>query len=294
VTQEPQQIIDAALVVARRRRAAGQAVAGADFLMQRAAEDLAERLATVGRRFSRAAALFSLTPTARDTVLASGKVEEAVRVEADAALLGGEAGVVAAPGHVPLEPGSIDLAVSLLSLQDENDIPGMLIQIRRALRPDGLFLGAMAGAGTLAELRESLLAAEAELTGGASPRVLPFTDVREVGALLQRAGFALPVADVETVTVRYATMFDLMADLRAMGATNPLSGRSRRPATRELFARAAAIYAERFSDPDGRIRATFSFIWMSGWTPDASQQKPLKPGSAEVSLAKVLAPKRGE
>ena len=294
MTQEPQQIIDAALVVARRRRAAGQAVAGADFLMQRAAEDLAERLATVGRRFSRAAALFSLTPTARDTVLASGKVEEAVRVEADAALLGGEAGIVAAPGHVPLEPGSIDLAVSLLSLQDENDIPGMLIQIRRALRPDGLFLGAMAGAGTLAELRESLLAAEAELTGGASPRVLPFTDVREVGALLQRAGFALPVADVETVTVRYATMFDLMADLRAMGATNPLSGRSRRPATRELFARAAAIYAERFSDPDGRIRATFSFIWMSGWTPDASQQKPLKPGSAEVSLAKVLAPKRGE
>ena len=294
MTQEPQQIIDAGLVVARRRRAAGQAVAGADFLMQRAAEDLAERLATVGRRFSRAAALFSLTPTARDTVLASGKVEEAVRVEADAALLGGEAGIVAAPGHVPLEPGSIDLAVSLLSLQDENDIPGMLIQIRRALKPDGLFLGAMAGAGTLAELRESLLAAEAELTGGASPRVLPFTDVREVGALLQRAGFALPVADVETVTVRYATMFELMADLRAMGATNPLSGRSRRPATRELFARAAAIYAERFSDPDGRIRATFSFIWMSGWTPDASQQKPLKPGSAEVSLAKVLAPKRGE
>jgi len=294
VTQEPQQIIDAGLVVARRRRAAGQAVAGADFLMQRAAEDLAERLATVGRRFSRAASLFSLTPAARDTVLASGKVEEAVRVEADAALLGGEAGIVAAPGHVPLEPGSIDLAVSLLSLQDENDIPGMLIQIRRALKPDGLFLGAMAGAGTLAELRESLLAAEAELTGGASPRVLPFTDVREVGALLQRAGFALPVADVETVTVRYATMFELMADLRAMGATNPLSGRSRRPATRELFARAAAIYAERFSDPDGRIRATFSFIWMSGWTPDASQQKPLKPGSAEVSLAKVLAPKRGE
>ena len=294
MTQEPQQIIDAGLVVARRRRAAGQAIAGADFLMQRAAEDLAERLATVGRRFSRAASLFSLTPAARDTVLASGKVEEAVRVEADAALLGGEAGVVAAPGHVPLEPGSIDLAVSLLSLQDENDIPGMLIQIRRALKPDGLFLGAMAGAGTLAELRESLLAAEAELTGGASPRVLPFTDVREVGALLQRAGFALPVADVETVTVRYATMFELMADLRAMGATNPLSGRSRRPATRELFARAAAIYAERFSDPDGRIRATFSFIWMSGWTPDASQQKPLKPGSAEVSLAKVLAPKRGE
>lgn len=288
MTENPQQIIDAGLVVARKRRALGLAVAGADFLMQRAADDLAERLATVGRRFSRAAALFGVTPAARDVVLASGKVEEVVRVEADAAFLGGEVGIVGAPGHVPLDPGSIDLAVSLLSLQDENDIPGMLIQIRRALKPDGLFLGAMAGAGTLAELRESLLAAEAELTGGASPRVLPFADVREAGALLQRAGFALPVTDVETVTVRYATMFDLMADLRAMGATNVLSGRSRRPTTRKFFSRAAAIYVERFSDPDGRIRATFSFIWMSGWTPDASQQKPLKPGSAEVSLAKVL------
>ena len=174
--------------------------------MQRAAEDLAERLATVGRRFGKAAALFCVTPAARDAVLASGKADEAIRVEADAAFLGNEAGIVAAPGHVPLDPASIDLAVSLLSLQDENDVPGMLIQIRRALKPDGLFLGAMAGAGTLAELRESLLAAEAELSGGASPRVLPFADVRDVGALLQRAGFALPVADVETVTVRYATI----------------------------------------------------------------------------------------
>jgi hypothetical protein len=182
----------------------------------------------------------------------------------------------------------------LLSLQDENDIPGMLVQIRRALKPDRLFLGAMAGAGTLAELRESLLAAEAELTGGASPRVLPFADVRDVGALLQRAGFALPVADVETVTVRYATMFDLIADLRAMGAANTLTGRSRKPATRALFARAAELYAERFADPDGRIRATFSFIWMSGWAPDASQRKPLRPGSADISLARFLEGRKGE
>lgn len=292
MTEAPQQIIDTELLTGRKRRAVNRAVAGADFLMQRAAEDLAERLATVSRRFSRAAALFCVTPHARDMIHASGKVEEAVRVEADSGFLGGEPGIVAAPGHVPLDPASIDLAVSLLSLQDENDVPGMLVQIRRALRSDGLFLGAMAGAGTLTELRESLLAAEAELTGGASPRVLPFADVRDAGALLQRAGFALPVADAETVTVRYATMFDLMADLRAMGATNPLSGRSRRPVTREFFARAAAIYAERFSDPDGRIRATFSFIWMSGWAPDASQQKPLRPGSANVSLAKVLSNRR--
>ena len=285
---DPQQIIDTDLLIGRKRRAVGRAVTGADFLMERAAEDLAERLATVGRRFARAVALFSVTPAARNAVLASGKADETTRVEADASFLGKDPGIVAAPGHVPLSPGSIDLAVSLLSLQDENDIPGMLVQIRRALRPDGLFLGAMAGAGTLGELRESLLAAEAELSGGASPRVLPFADVREVGALLQRAGFALPVTDVEPVTVRYATMFELMADLRAMGAANPLSGRSRRPATREFFARAAQIYAERFSDPDGRIRATFSFIWMSGWAPDASQQKPLQPGSAEVSLTKIL------
>lgn len=288
MANELQEIIDASLLVERKRRSAGRAVAGADFLMARAAEDLAERLATVGRRFEKAVALFSVTSAARDVVLTSGKADEAVRIEADAAFLGDEQGIVAAPGHIPLDPESIGLAVSLLSLQDENDIPGMLVQIRRALRPDGLFLGAMAGAGTLAELRESLLAAEAELSGGASPRVLPFADVREVGALLQRAGFALPVADVETVTVRYATMFDLIRDLRAMGATNALAGRSRRPATREFFARAAEIYAERFSDPDGRIRATFSLIWMSGWAPDASQQKPLKPGSAEVSLTEIL------
>jgi SAM-dependent methyltransferase len=287
VTDNPE-IIDTDLLIARKRRAVGRAVAGADFLMARAADDLAERLATVGRHFTKAAALFCVTAAARDVVLASGKADEAVRVEADAAFLGHEAGIVATPGHLLLDPASIDLAVSLLSLHDENDIPGMLIQIRRALKPDGLFLGAMAGAGTLAELRESLLAAEAELTGGASPHVLPFADVREVGALLQRAGFALPVTDVETVTVRYATMFDLIADLRAMGAGNPLIGRSRKPATRRFFTRAAQIYAERFSDPDGRIRATFSFIWMSGWAPDASQQKPLKPGSAEVSLTKIL------
>lgn len=288
MANDPHEIIDTGLLVDRKRRAVARAVAGADFLMERAAEDLAERLATVGRRFEKAAALFCVTPAARDAVLASGKADEAVRIEADAAFLGGGEGIVATPGHVPLDPASIGLAVSLLSLQDENDIPGMLVQIRRALKPDGLFLGAMAGAGTLAELRESLLAAEAELSGGASPRVLPFADVREAGALLQRAGFALPVTDVETVTVRYATMFDLIHDLRAMGATNVLSGRSRKPTSREFFARAAAIYAERFSDPDGRVRATFSFIWMSGWAPDASQQKPLRPGSAQVSLAEAL------
>ncbi|MEI5682467.1 MULTISPECIES: methyltransferase domain-containing protein [unclassified Mesorhizobium] len=283
-----QPIFDTSLMIERKRRALAKGVTGADFLMARVADDLAERLAAVERRFEKAITVFCVTPAAKNAVLASGKAETVLRVEADNAFLGGDAGVIAEPETLPLEPESVDLAVSLLALQEVNDIPGMLIQIRRALRPDGLFLGAMAGSDTLTELRESLLAAETEILGGVSPRVIPFTDVRDAGALLQRSGFALPVTDVETVTVRYDHMFALIADLRAMGAANALIARSRRPATRELFRRAAEIYAERFSDPDGRIRATFSFIWLSGWAPDASQQKPLKPGSAQVSLAKIL------
>jgi len=281
-------IFDLELATARKLRAQRMAAAGADFLMRRAADDLAERLGAVGRRFGNAVALHCGTPAAREVLAASGKVGATERVEADAALLAGEDGRVAPPETVPFEPESLDLAVSLYGLHEVNDVPGMLVQIRRALRPDGLFLGCMAGAGTLAELREALLAAETELTGGASPRVAPLADVRDVGGLLQRARFALPVADHETVTVRYDSMFALMRDLRAMGATSSLVARSRRPTPRRLFLRAAEIYAERFSDPDGRVRATFSTIWMSGWAPHASQQKPARPGSATVSLAKVL------
>lgn len=283
-----QPIFDTALSLSRKRRALAMAVPGANFLMTRIADDLLERLGTVERRFERAASLFSLTADAANALNASGKAADVVRLEADAALLDGADGLIAAPETVPFEPASLDLAVSLMSLHEANDIPGVLIQIRRALRPDGLFLGAMAGGDTLHELRESLLAAESELSGGVSPRVIPFADVRDVGGLLQRAGFTLPVADVETVTVRYADMFGLMRDLRAMGATNCLLARSRKPATRALFMRAAEIYAERFSDPDGRIRATFAIVWMSGWSPDPSQQIPLKPGSAQVSLKDVL------
>ncbi len=287
-----QSIFDTSLALQRKRRALAQPPAGADFLMRRAAEDLADRLATVERRFTDAATLFCVTDAAASAVTASQKAGNVIRVEADESFLAGVPGIVAAPETVPLPPGSLDLAVSLLALQDVNDIPGMLVQIRRALRPDGLFLGAMAGSGTLAELRESLLAAESEIHGGASPRVIPLADVRDVGALLQRAGFALPVADVETLTVRYGDMFGLMRDLRGMGATSVLAARSRRPGTRRLFLRAAEIYADRFSDPDGRVRATFSIVWMSGWAPAPSQQKPLKPGSGKVSLAEALRKER--
>lgn len=289
-----QPLFDTGLLIERRRRAMARAVPGADFLVTRVAEELGERLAGVERRFHDAVTVFCVTPAAREAVLASGRVEKVQRIEADEAFLAGAPGIVAEPETLPLEPASIDLAVSLLALQEANDIPGMLAQMRRALKPDGLFMGAMAGAGTLSELRESLLAAETELCGGASPRVIPFTDVRDAGALLQRAGFALPVADVDMVTVRYDTMFDLMSDLQAMGATSALVDRPRQPATRRLFQRAAEIYAERFSDPDGRVRATFSIVWLAGWAPDASQQKPLKPGSAQVSLAKILEEKKDD
>lgn len=283
-----QPIFDAALSLARKRRALAMATPGADFLAVHAANDLLERLGAVERKFDRAAALFCVTPHAADAIRASGKAGEVIRVEADAAFLGSPKDRLAEPETVPLEPASLDLAVSLLTLQEANDIPGVLAQIRRVLRPDGLFVGALAGSGTLSELRESLLTAETELSGGASPRVFPFTDVRDAGALLQRAGFALPVADVESLTVRYDHLFALMADLRAMGATSTLLARPRTPPPRALFGRAAQIYAERFSDPDGRIRATFSIIWLSGWAPHGSQQKPLQPGSAKVSLADFL------
>lgn len=283
-----QTLFDTSLWLNRKRRALRLDVAGADFLMRHAADDLALRLSAVERRFGLAAALFCQTPAATAAIADSGKAQSVVRVECDRCF-SGEAETIIAPFEtLPLAPESIDLAISLMSLQTMNDIPGMLVQIRRALKPDGLFLGAMAGAGTLTELRESLLAAETELYGGISPRVSPFVDVRDAGALLQRAGFALPVADTETMTVRYDHMFALMADLRAMGETSVLADRSRRPATRALFGRAAEIYAERFSDPDGRIRASFPVVWLSGWAPDALQQKPLKPGSAKMSLAEAL------
>ena len=287
-----EQLIDSKAVVDRKRRALRNRVDGADFLMRDAAQELADRLSAVERRFPRAAVLLTPTGLAADALRATGKVDEVVEVAAHRDLLDGP-GTVAEGDRLPLEPSSLDLAVSLLSMQELNDIPGFLIQVRRALKPDGLFIGAMAGAGTLAELRDALLAAETQLAGGASPRVLPFADVRDAGALLQRAGFALPVADHDDLTVRYATMFDLMRDLRAMGVTNVLAGRSRRPATRALFTRAAEIYANRHADADGRIRATFSLVWMSGWAPAESQRKPLRPGSAQVSLAKLLGDPEG-
>jgi SAM-dependent methyltransferase len=178
--------------------------------------------------------------------------------------------------------------VSALALQFVNDLPGTLIQIRRALKPDGLLLAALIGGESLSELRLAFAEAESEVEGGVSPRVAPFADLRDLGALLQRAGFALPVTDVDRVTVRYATPLDLMHDLRRMAAGNVLMERRRVPLRRATLRRAREIYAERFADGDGRIRATFDIVWLSGWAPHESQQQPLAPGSARTRLADAL------
>jgi len=189
---------------------------------------------------------------------------------------------------LPLRASSLDLVVSALSLQLVNDLPGALLQIRRALKPDGLMLVSLFGGMTLHELREAFALAEAETTGGASPRVIPFADVRELGGLLQRADFALPVADSETLDVSYASALHLMRDLRALGWANPLVERSRRPLRRDTLRRAVEIYQERHARPDGKVRATFEIVTLTGWAPHDSQQKPLRPGSAKARLADAL------
>jgi SAM-dependent methyltransferase len=201
--------------------------------------------------------------------------------------------VVGDEERLPFAGERFDLAASLLALQSVNDLPGALVQIRRALKPDGLFIGCLLGGSTLSELRQAFTQAEAEVEGGASPRVALFADVRDLGGLLQRAGFALPVADSEVVRVRYGDPFALLRDLRAMGLTNPLQDRRRTPLRRATLLRAAAIYAERFADPDGRLPATFELVWLSGWSPHESQQKPLRPGTARMRLADALGVKEG-
>lgn len=277
------------LFAARRKRALADRVPGSDFLLKLAAEDLEDRLAAISRTFDVAVDLGGHGGHVMQALEASAKVSHAFRGDlfhADPDL---------PPPHfifddamLPLKTESLNLAVSVLSLQFVNDLPGTLLQIRRALKPDGLFLGTLIGGDSLFELREALMQAELELTEGASPRVLPFADVRDLGGLLQRAGFALPVTDLDRITVRYDNLFGLMRDLRAMGATTILKERSRTPASRALFFRAAEIYAERFADPDGRIRATFTLISLSGWAPHESQQKPARPGSAKTRLADAL------
>ena len=277
-------VFDRVLVRRHMARALGQGYA--EFLLTRAVDDLTERLDVVLRRFPLALDIGTPTRGAADRLIEGGRAETVIRLapvpQAGAPTLVGD------EEALPFRSECFDLAVSLLTLQGVNDLPGALVQVRRALKPDGLFIGCLLGGATLGELRQAFAQAESEIEGGASPRVTPFADVRDLGGLLQRAGFALPVADVETVTVRYGNPFGLMRDLRAMGLANALVERRKAPLRRATLMRAAAIYAERFADPDGRVRATFEMIWLSGWAPHESQQKPLRPGSAKSRLADAL------
>ncbi|KAB1075504.1 methyltransferase domain-containing protein [Methylobacterium planeticum] len=275
-------------VLARRRLARARRAGYADFLLARLVDDLDDRLGAVLRRFPDALDLGTPIPAAAARLAAGGRTDRVLRLAPVAEAPDGLLRAVGDPEALPAAPGRFDLAVSLLALQHVNDLPGTLVQLRRALRPDGLFLGCLLGGRSLTELRQSFGAAEAEVEGGVSPRVAPFAEVREMGSLLQRAGFALPVTDTETVTVRYGDPFALMRDLRAMGLTNVLSERRRTPLRRATLIRMAEIYAERFADPDGRLRASLEFLWVSGWAPHASQQQPLKPGSARARLADAL------
>jgi len=278
-------IFDRRLLRVRRARAA--ALDPPTFLIERVADDLAGRLSAVLRKFDLAVDLGTPSDALRRRL--ADRVGAVIAVDPIAAHVAGERLPVAADEEaLPFRDASIDLVASALALQFVNDLPGTLVQIRRALKPDGLLLAAMVGGESLAELRAAFAAAEAEVEGGISPHIAPFADLRDLGALLQRAGFALPVTDVDRITVRYSSPLALMHDLRRMGAGNALVERRRTPLRRATLRRVLEIYAERFADSDGRIRATFEIVWLSGWAPHESQQRPLAPGSAKLRLADAL------
>ncbi len=282
-------IFDRRLLRARQRRA--RMLGPATFLLDRVAEEMGERLSVVLRRFERAVDLGTPSDALRRVLADSGKMATLVSASPSVTADTGLPAVRADEEALPFADASLDLVVSALALQFVNDLPGTLIQIRRALKADGLLLAAMIGGESLSELREAFAEAESEVEGGLSPRVAPFADIRDLGALLQRAGFALPVVDSDRLTVRYDNPLALMRDLRAMGATNILIERRRTPLKRATLRRMLEIYARRFADADGRLRATFEIVWLTGWAPHESQQKPLKPGSAARRLADALGAK---
>lgn len=291
MSAQPPALFDRALHRRRLDRAAAT-FSTANFLKQRAAIDAVERLEAILRDFPVAVDLGARDgafAAALATSDATARVGVVIETDLSAKMLGGRSGprVQVDEERLPFREGSLDLVVSTLALHWANDLPGVLIQIRRALKPDGLFLAAILGGETCTELRQTLTAAEAELTAGAGLRIAPFADAIDAAGLLQRAGFALPVTDVDRVKVRYSHPLKLIADLRAMGETNAL--RDRAPAlSRAVLARACDIYLERFSDPDGKVVATFDILTLTGWSPHESQQKPLKPGSAKARLADAL------
>ena len=282
-------LFDRALLRKRRARFAHE-VGAREFLIAYVAREIAERIEIMLRKFPLALDLGAYHGLLGRRVADLKSVGEMVYAESVLAYaeLCPRPALVCDEDLLPFKDGSFNLIVSGLALHRVNDLPGALVQIRRALKPDGLFMAAALGGRALFELREALIEAEGEVTGGASPRVSPFGDVREYGALLQRVGFALPVADIETLEVVYPSPRELMREVRALGGGNVLMARSKAPLSRRTLERAEAIYRERHGTPDGKVTATFEFVFVSGWAPDASQQKPLKPGSASQRLADAL------
>jgi len=280
-------------LVRRRRDRAAAGLDGHDFLFAHVAEALVDRLFDVRRDFPRVLDLGCHGGSFARALAGRKGVETLVQADLSPAM----AARAAAAGHpavaadeelLPFADGTFDLVVSALSLHWVNDLPGALIQVNHALRPDGLFVAAMLGGETLRELRRALMDAELAVSGGVSPRLSPFADLRDAAGLLQRAGFALPVADVDTLTVTYPDAFRLFADLRGMGETGAALARNPAPPPRALWPETARRYHELYAVPDGRIPATFQILWLTGWAPHESQQKPLRPGSARTRLADAL------
>jgi SAM-dependent methyltransferase len=291
MTDTPPRLFDRQLLARRRNRAAPK-LADYNFLVRRAFEDMCDRVDSITRDFDRAAILGGGPGLVDElgTHPAAAKIgwltqsdlaaDVAASLDAPALCLDEEA--------LPFAEESLDLVLAPWGLHWTNDLPGALVQINHALKPDGFFAAALLGGSTLTELRQCLMTAESELTGGAAARVSPYAGTFDMAALLQRAGFAMPVADVDRVTVRYDNAFALMNDLRGMGETSILADRPQKPASRALFVRTAQLYAEKFADPNGRIRASFDIIHAAGWAPHPDQPKPKRPGSATHRLADAL------
>lgn len=286
---EPHLLFDRKLLRARRARFAPE-IGAHEFLLSQVAGEIAERISVMLRSFPLALDLGAYHGLLGRKIAELPSVGAMIYAESAHALaaLCPRPALVCDDDLLPFKEASLNLIVSGLALHRVNDLPGALIQIRRALCPDGLFIAGLLGARSLIELRQALIEAEAETEGGASPRVAPFGDVRDYGALLQRAGFALPVADAEVLKVPYPSPRELMREIRVLGGGNVLSDRSKAPLHRRTLDRAEAIYRERHATADGRVSATFEIVYLSGWAPDASQQKPLKPGSAAARLADAL------
>lgn len=285
-----QQIIFDRNLVRRHRDRAAARFDNHDFLYREIGERLLDRLDDVRRHFPMALELGCRTGLLSRLAQGRAGIEHWISADLSPAMVerADTPRLVTDAEFLPAKPGSLDLIVSNLSLHWINDLPGALLQMRRALKPDRLFIASMWGGDTLIELREAIIEAELAETGGISPRISPFADVRDAGMLLQRAGFALPVIDSDRLTVTYPDALALMRDLRGMAETNAVLERSRRPMSRRVLARTVAEYAARHAGPDGRITATFQAIFLTGWAPSETQQKPLKPGSAKARLASAL------